>query len=61
MALSLEREEEETSLLGEPFSFSLGAHNGHSVVTALRLAFEWIDRTPIQVLAARAPFRARTS
>ena len=56
MALSLEREEDATSLLGEPFSFSLGAQNGRSVVTVLRLAFEWTDRTPTQVLAARARF-----
>jgi hypothetical protein len=28
LALSLERQENETSLLGEPFSFSLGAQNG---------------------------------
>jgi hemolysin activation/secretion protein len=56
MALSLERQEEETSLLGEPFSFSLGARNGRSAVTAVRLAFEWTDRTPTQVFAARARF-----
>jgi hemolysin activation/secretion protein len=48
VALSLERQEDATSLLGEPFSFSLGAHRGRSVVTAVRLAFEWIDRTPTQ-------------
>jgi hemolysin activation/secretion protein len=56
VTLSLEREEDATSLLGEPFSFSLGAQNGRSVVTALRLAFEWIDRTATRVLAARARF-----
>jgi hemolysin activation/secretion protein len=56
LALSLERQENETSLLGEPFSFSPGAQNGRSVVTALRLALEWTDRTQIQVFAARARF-----
>src|SRR5262245_54893733 len=45
IALSAEREEELTSLLGEPFSFSPGAQNGRSVVTALRLALEWTERT----------------
>jgi len=56
MALSLERQENETSLLGQPFSFSLGAQNGRSAVTAWRLALEWTDRTQNQVLAARARF-----
>ena len=49
LTLSLERQEIETSLLGEPFSFSLGAQNGRPVVTALRLALEWSDRTQIQL------------
>jgi hemolysin activation/secretion protein len=54
IALSAERQENETSLLGEPFSFSLGAQRGRSVVTALRLALEWTDRTQTQVFAARS-------
>src|SRR5439155_4724573 len=56
IAFSAERQENLTSLLGEPFSFSLGAQNGRSAVTALRLALEWTDRTQNQVLAARSRF-----
>jgi hemolysin activation/secretion protein len=56
VALGVERQDNETFLLGEPFSFSLGAQNGRSVVTAVRLAFEWTDRTRNQVLAARSRF-----
>lgn len=54
LALSLERQANETFLLGEPFSFSPGAQNGRSVVSALRLTLEWTDRTQHQVLAARS-------
>ena len=46
----------ETTLLGEPFSFYAGAENGKSTVTALRFFQEWIYRTPIQVVAARSRF-----
>ena len=34
IALSAERQENETSLLGEPFAFSLGTQHGRSAVTA---------------------------
>jgi hemolysin activation/secretion protein len=56
VALSAERQENQTFLLGEPFSFSLGARNGRSAVTALRLALEWTNRTQNQVFAARSRF-----
>jgi hemolysin activation/secretion protein len=56
IALSAERQENETSLGGAPFSFSPGAQRGRSVVTALRLALEWTDRTQTQVFAARSRF-----
>src|SRR6266581_5151130 len=56
IALSAERQENETFLLGEPFSFSRGAQNGRSAVTALRLALEWTNRTQNQVFAARLRF-----
>src|SRR5262249_39697009 len=46
----------ETSLLGQPFSFSTGAHRGKSTVTALRFAQEWVKRTAVQVLAVRSRF-----
>lgn len=54
IALSAERQDNATTLLGEPFSFSPGAQRGRAVVTALRLALEWTDRTPTQVFAARS-------
>jgi hemolysin activation/secretion protein len=56
LALSAERQENLTSLLGEPFTFSPGAQNGRSAVTALRVALEWTERTQNQVLAARSRF-----
>ncbi len=51
-----ERIYNKTFLLGEPFSFSPGARNGKSTVSALRLALEWTERTPTQVLAASSRF-----
>ena len=56
VALTGERLYNETFLLGEPFAFSPGAENGKSTVTAVRLAVEWIDRPPNQVIAARSRF-----
>src|SRR5262249_22116396 len=54
IALSVERQENQTAILGEPFSFSLGTQHGRTAVTALRLALEWTERTQNQVLAARS-------
>jgi hemolysin activation/secretion protein len=51
-----ERIYNKTFLRGEPFSFSLGARNGKSTVSALRLALEWTERTSTQVLAAQSRF-----
>jgi len=45
-----------TSLLGEPFSLSLGAVDGESTVTALRFGQEWIHRDRKQVLDLRSRF-----
>ncbi|SPF48702.1 conserved exported hypothetical protein [Syntrophobacter sp. SbD1] len=56
IALSGERLHDETSLLGEPFSFSPGATGGISTVTALRFSQEWLYRTQTEVLAARSRF-----
>lgn len=57
-ALSLigEHLRNKTFLLGEPFSFSEGAQNGKSVVSALRVALEWTERSQQQALAARSQF-----
>jgi hemolysin activation/secretion protein len=42
--------------MDQPFSFSLGAHNGLATDTAIRVAQEWTHRTPTQVLVARSRF-----
>jgi hemolysin activation/secretion protein len=54
LSLTAERLQSQTSLLGFPFSFAPGAHNGVATDTALRLAAEWLDRTPTRVTAARS-------
>jgi hemolysin activation/secretion protein len=54
--LTGERLESEQFLLGTPFSFAPGVKNGKSRITAARLALEWIDRSPTQVIAARSRF-----
>jgi hemolysin activation/secretion protein len=54
--LTGERLSNRTFLLDEPFSFSPGAHQGLSTDTAIRLAPQWVYRTPTQVLAARSRF-----
>lgn len=56
LAISLERERNETSLLGEPFSFAPGVDNGKAVVAPLRFIQEWTYRSQQQVLAARSRF-----
>lgn len=56
ISLAGEHLRNKTFLLGEPFSFSPGARNGKSVVSALRVAVEWTEQTPEQVLAARSQF-----
>lgn len=57
LGLSLERRESNDFIFGNiPFSFSVGADNGRSVVNVLRFSQEWISRTTDQVLAARSQF-----
>ena len=56
MAFTGERLHNETFLLGVPFSFSPGANEGRSTVTALRLSQEWTDRIQNQVIAIRSRF-----
>jgi hemolysin activation/secretion protein len=43
-------------LLGERFTLTPGAHNGRSIVTALRFGQEVVHRTQNQVIAARSRF-----
>ncbi|MHB8766097.1 MAG: ShlB/FhaC/HecB family hemolysin secretion/activation protein [Deferrisomatales bacterium] len=56
LSLSAGRERNETSLLGEPFSFSPGADDGRTVVAPLRFGQEWTYRTQRQVVAASSRF-----
>lgn len=56
LALSVEHERNETSLLGEPFSFAPGVDQGEAVVVPIRFAQEWTYRSQQQVLAARSRF-----
>jgi hemolysin activation/secretion protein len=52
-----ERLEEKTSLLGIPFPLLPGSRrNGETVVTALRLAQEFVHRTQTQAIALRSRF-----
>lgn len=55
--LSLEQRESRDFLLDDiPFSFSVGADSGRTVVNVLRFKQEWVGRTTNQVLAARSQF-----
>lgn len=47
----------ETELLGEPFSFSLGARRGESTSTSVRVGLEWIERWHDRLLAVRTSVR----
>jgi hemolysin activation/secretion protein len=51
-----ERLTNQTFLLDQPFSFAPGAHRGLSTDTAVRVAPQWVHRTPRQVVAARSQF-----
>ncbi|MCP5149109.1 MAG: ShlB/FhaC/HecB family hemolysin secretion/activation protein [Ectothiorhodospiraceae bacterium] len=53
-SVAVERRASKTFLLGMPFSFTPGPKDGRSQVTVLRLAQEYVDREPDQVLAARS-------
>jgi len=54
VAVTGERRHNETFLLGRPFSFSPGAVNGESDLTALRLAQEFFTRSQTYAIAARS-------
>ncbi len=56
LGLSLEWRRSRTFLLGEPFSFSPGAANGRTNVTALRFYQDWLDRSAGRVVALRSTF-----
>ena len=54
LGASLEREHSVTYLLGRRFSFSPGAEDGETDVTALRLSQQWQHRSSDQVVALRS-------
>jgi hemolysin activation/secretion protein len=57
LALTFERGESETFLLGQPFDFpGTGSVNGKMNTSVLRFAQEWVDRSQKQVLALRSTF-----
>ena len=56
LAAALEKRESETTLLGEPFSFSPGVDNGKANVSVLRLVQDFLHRGRDQVLAMRSTF-----
>lgn len=57
LTAGLNHSETDTSLLGKPFSFSLGARNGEIAATNVSIGGEWIERGQYQVLAVRATLR----
>ena len=54
LGLSLEYRQAQTFLLGMPFSFTNGAKNGNTNVTALRWSQDWLDRDAEHAFAARS-------
>jgi hemolysin activation/secretion protein len=57
LGVGLDVRRSQTFILGdEPFSFSRGAENGESRVTALRFFQDWVERDRLSVLAARSEF-----
>lgn len=57
VSFGLNHSSNETSLLDEPFSFSLGAREGRSATTSVGLGAQWIERGDNQVLALRTTVR----
>ena len=56
LGVSAEWRRSQTFLLSEPFSFSSGADNGRTNVTALRFYQDWLDRNAERVVALRSTF-----
>src|SRR6516164_5685179 len=54
LGLALEYRQAQTFLLGMPFSFTNGAKNGNTNVTALRWSQDWLDRDAEHAFAARS-------
>ena len=56
LGLGLEKRDAQSFLLGSPFSFTAGAQNGKTNVTALRLFQDWGERDAEHALALRSTF-----
>ena len=56
LGLSAEWRRSQTFLLSEPFSFTSGADNGRTNVSALRFYQDWLDRNAERVVALRSTF-----
>jgi hemolysin activation/secretion protein len=56
-SVGIERRHSESTLMGIPFSFSLGDRNGKSDTTTINLGAEYSVRTRVQALALRGSFR----
>ena len=56
LALRGELRHSETTLLGQPFSFSPGVQDGESDVSVIRFIQEWLSRSRRQVFAVRSVF-----
>ena len=56
VGVGVERTSNRTFLLGETFSFSLGAKDGESNVTALRVSQQWTHRSQNQAVAIQSRF-----
>ncbi len=55
-SLGADWEESKTFLLGQPFTLEPGAIDGKADVFVTRLAVDWVNRSPVHVLAARSAF-----
>jgi hemolysin activation/secretion protein len=56
LSIGFDHRRNESSLLDEPFSLSIGSVDGEMKVSVLRFSQEWLDRGPNHVLALRSTF-----
>ncbi|MCP4700658.1 MAG: ShlB/FhaC/HecB family hemolysin secretion/activation protein [Gammaproteobacteria bacterium] len=56
LGLGLEKRRSETSLLGQPYSFSPGVQDGVSKLAVIRFSQNWLDRSRERVIALYSSF-----
>lgn len=56
-SVTLEKRHNESTLLGEPFSFALGSILGEMDLTVLGLSLDWVSRKPTQVFSVFGTLR----